>query len=248
MVICQIEKKLNLYNYFLFIFFAGCLQDIPENFSQITYSLLFAIRFIAANKLYSVNVTNATLRADFSDLFAQLLYSIRTLLSWSSILQSENELRPIIESCSQILLIPSAIPQKSKIVAVAIGKIYNFSVQRIVYRISLRFTAQLLLSISNVLRPRFMLECPGIRQLIQSSSTSSHFDKQIALYVQNMAVNCFVLPWLNMPPAAQEFEKRAIALHTFIQNLAQDLLNVDDTTAYSQQDKVIKFLDTAILH
>lgn len=64
------------------------------------------------------------LSADFIDLFAQLLHSIRTLLTWSPILQNENELKSVIENSAQILMPPSNILQESKIVTLAAGNIY----------------------------------------------------------------------------------------------------------------------------
>lgn len=215
--------------FFVFIFFTniGCLQEIPENLSQITYGLIYAIKFIAVNKLHSLNLSNSSLSSNFVEIFAQLLNSIRNLLPWSPILQGENVLKLLINGVAQILMPPSNILQEPKIITLA--------------------AAQLILSISSTIRPRFMLDCPLIKQLIQIGNNLTYLDKQAANYIRFTIVNCFVLPWPNVTNAEQEFEKRALLLQEYIHNLAQDLLNLDNISAgHSQQDKIVKVITTVL--
>lgn len=54
-------------------------------------------------------------------MFSQALNSIRSLLTWSPILQNENELKSLIENVAQILMPPSNILQEPKIITLASG-------------------------------------------------------------------------------------------------------------------------------
>lgn len=209
-------------------FVAGCLQEIPENLSQITYCLIYAIKFIAVNKLHSLSLSNSSLSNNFVEIFAQLLNSIRNLLPWSPILQSENELKSLIENVAQILMPPSNILQEPKIITLA--------------------AAQLILTVSSQIRPRYMLDCPSIKQLIQIGSNLTYLDKQAAALIRNAIVNSFVLPWPNTVSAEQELERRTFMLHQYIHNLAQDLLNLDPvlTAGHNQQEKIVKVITTVL--
>lgn len=149
-------------------------------------------------------------------------------MPWSSILQSENELKSLIENVAQILMPPSNILQEPRIVTLA--------------------AAQLILTVSSQIRPRYMLDCPAIKQLIQIGSNLTYLDKQAAALIRNAIVNCFVLPWPNTPSAEQELERRSFMLHSYIHNLAQDLMNLDVTpsTGHSQQEKIAKVITNVL--
>lgn len=195
----------------------GCCQDVPENVLKITYYLIYIIKFISIHKLHS-NSSNSILSNDFIEMFSQALNSVRSLLTWSPILQHENELKSLIENVAQTLMPPSNILQEPKIVTLA--------------------SAQLLLNISVVLRPRCMLECPAIKQLIQIGIDLNYLDQNAAALIRQMIVNCFVLPWPNLSNAEQELDKRAMMLREYIFNLAQDLLNSDHSIGHEKLDKV----------
>lgn len=194
---------------------------MPKNLSQITYCLIYAIKFIAVNKLHTINFVDSSLSGNFVEIFAQLLNSIRNLLSWSSILQSENELKSLIESVAQILLPPSNILQEPKMITLS--------------------AAQFILTVSSTIRPRYLLDCPSFKQLIQMGSNLAYLDGQAATIIRNAIVNCFVLPWPNVANTDQAFDRRVTLLHEYIHNLSENLLNLDQlATIHSQHDKIIK--------
>lgn len=204
----------------------GYLQEIPKNLSQITYCLIYAIKFIAVNKLHSISYGDSTLSANFVEIFAQLLNSIRNLLPWSPILQSEHELKSLIENVAQILLPPSNLLQEPKMITLA--------------------AAQFLLTVSLVIRPRYMLDCPSFKQLIQMGSHLTYLDQQAATIVRNAIVNCYVLPWPNVSNVDQVFDRRLVLLTDYMQNLSENLLNLDHPAMHNQHDKVIKVITVTL--
>lgn len=224
---CCMKKKPICINNFLCIFQTGCPQEMPKNLSQITYCLIYAIKFIAVNKLHSINLANSSLSNNFVEIFAQLLNSIRNLLPWSPILQSENELKSLIENVAQILMPPSNILQEPKIITLA--------------------AAQLILTVSSTIRPRYILDCPSIKQIIQIGSNLTYLDRQAASIVRNAIVNCFVLPWPNVTNSEQAFDRRMVMLHEYLHCLSENLLNSDHLAmVHSQQDKMIKVITVVL--
>lgn len=69
-------------------------------------------------------------------------------------------------------------------------------------------------------------------------------------FVHQCVVQCFVLPWcLGLSANAtgpgsgeQDMERRAMLLQEYIAGLAYDLLQLDETLASGQQDKVTIFV------
>lgn len=99
----------------------NCCQDVPQSVLKITYYLIYIIKFITGHKLHS-NSSNSILSNDFIEMFSQALNSVRSLLTWSPILQNENELKSLIENVAQTLMPPSNILQEPKIVTLASGE------------------------------------------------------------------------------------------------------------------------------
>lgn len=205
---------------------SGCLQEIPKNLTQITYCIIYAIKFIAVNKLHSISYGDSTLCANFVEIFAQLLNSIRNILPWSSILQSENELKSLIENVTQILLPPSNLLQEPKMITLA--------------------AAQFLLTVSSVIRPRYILDCPSFKQLFQMGNNLTYLDQQASTFIRNAIVNCFVLPWPNTSNADQAFDRRQILLEQYIHSLSENLSNLDHSVMHNQHDKVIKIITVVL--
>lgn len=177
------------------------------------------------NKLHSIS-GDSSLSANFVEIFAQLLNSIRNLLPWSPILQSEHELKSLIENVAQILLPPSNLLQEPKIITLA--------------------AAQFLLTVSSVIRPRYMLDCTSFKQLIQMGSNLTYLDQQAAITARNAIVNCFVLPWPNVPNADQLLDRRQVLLVDYVNKVSENLVNLDHSAMHNQHDKVIKVI-TVIL-
>ncbi|XP_031625440.1 exportin-6-A [Contarinia nasturtii] len=204
----------------------GCLQEIPKNLSQITYCLIYAIKFIAVNKLHSISFGDSSLSTNFVEIFAQLLNSIRNLLPWSPILRSEHELKSLIENVAQILMPPSNLLQEPKMITLA--------------------AAQFLLTVSSVNRPQYMLDCLSFKQLIQMGNNLTYLDQQAATIIRNAIVNCLVLSWPNVSNAEQAFDRRLTLLQEYVHNLSENMLNLDHSVMHNQHDKVIKVI-TVIL-
>lgn len=91
-----------------------------------------------------------------------------------------------------------------------------------------------------MLRPRCMLESLTIKQIIATGCNLTYLDKKAATTIQQAIVNCFVLPWPNISNSEQEFERRAFMLQEYIANLAQDILNIDNTVSLDQHDRIDK--------
>lgn len=175
--------------------------------------------------MHSISYADSSLGGNFVEIFAQLLNSIRNLLPWSPILQSENELKALIENVAQILLPPSNILQEPKMITLS--------------------AAQFLLTVSTAIRPRYMLDCSSFKQIIQMGGNLTYLDQQAASIVRNAIVNCFVLPWPNV--TEQVFDRRTILLAEYIQSIAENLLKLDNlVTAHSQHDKIIKVVTVVL--
>lgn len=186
---------------------------------------MYAIKFIASNKLLSMRYTNSILGGNFVEIFAQLLNCMRNLLTWSPI--GENELKLLIDNVSQILLAPSNAMQEPKLITFA--------------------AAQFLLTVSTAVRPRFMLDCPSFKLLIQAASNLTHLDHRAASIVRNAIVNCLVLAWPNVSNAEQAFDRRTVMLTEYVHSVADNLLKLDDSIAvHSQHDKVVKVVTVVL--
>lgn len=170
-----------------------------------------------------------TLVNGFAETFAQLLNSVRNLLPWSPIIQNENELKSLIEYVAQILLPPSNVVRE-----------FN-------PRLMTLSAAQFLLTVSSNIRPRYLLDCPSFKQLIQHGIQLNHLDDLATKTIRNAIVNSFVLPWPNVPNADQVFDQRANMLEEYINNLSENLLNLDHSAAVaSQHDKIIRVITVVL--
>ncbi|XP_055383125.1 exportin-6-A [Condylostylus longicornis] len=196
-----------------------------ENLLQMTQCLLYTVKFLSSNKIHCLNCENSPLMSDFVELFAQTLSAIRCLLPLSPLLKSETELKQLIENVGSILL-PSS-KQKSRIVSLC--------------------AAQLLLSISSVIKPRFMIECYSITQLIQCGPVLAHLPKPVICAIYETVINCLTLPWQNVPSQQQDFEKRNIALQEYIKCISNDFTDLDYTTMGNGQEQKIITITTSIL-
>ncbi|KAG4078102.1 hypothetical protein HA402_002153 [Bradysia odoriphaga] len=198
---------------------------LPSNLHKMALNLVKAVAFLSRSKLYNLEVSLPQLSSDFAEIYAQILSALRCFLGWSAV-RTETELRPLIENVAFTLLPPSNRAQEPKIVTLA--------------------AAQLLLSITSTLKPRYALECVSLTQLIQCGSNLAHLDSRAVTYTLQSIVNCFVLPWCNVSNADQDFERRGLLLDEYIGCLAKDLIRLDHTLVNGQLDKIIK-ITTSVL-
>lgn len=92
-----------------------------------------------------------------------------------------------------------------------------------------------------MLRSKHILESQSFAQLIQAGNNLTHLDKYAATCTQQSIVNCFVLPWIGVMNAEQDFERRGVLLKEYIECLGQDLLRLDHTVENGQDNKVCFF-------
>lgn len=83
-----------------------------------------------------------------------------------------------------------------------------------------------------------MHECQSFAQLIQSGNNLMHLDKYAGTCVQQSIVNYFVLPWIGVSNAEQDFERRSLLLKEYTECLAHDLMRLDHTVENGQDNKV----------
>lgn len=82
-----------------------------------------------------------------------------------------------------------------------------------------------------MIRPKYLVECHSIIQLIQAGTSLPHLSKQVVVIVYEMLINCFVLPWNNV--TNQDFDKRNLVLQEYVNCLAQDFMSLDSNIANS---------------
>lgn len=209
-----------------------------------------AVTFLSRYKLHNLKVSLPQLTTDFIEFYAQILSALRSYLLWSPALRSDIVLKPLIENVAYTLLPPSTSTQEPKIVTLAAGKNISFGILLSVYQIFIvcvHFcTAQLLLSITGITRPKYALDSTSMQQLIQAGHNLYHMDKHAVMCVHQTIVNCFVLPWPYVTNADQDFERRGHLLQEYVGVLAQDLLRLDHTAASGQQDKIVKVTTTVL--
>lgn len=83
-------------------------------------------------------------------------------------------------------------------------------------------------------------------QLVDIGHNLTHLDKHVVVIVQQIIVNCFVLPWTNVANNDQNFQERGRLLHDYTSRLATDLLSLDMSYGQLQQEKMVT-VTTALL-
>lgn len=176
----------------------GCF----ENLLQLTQCLLYFVKFFMQRR-ECMQIRHNSLRQYFVEMFPQVLQALRSLLSLSVFHKPENELRELVDQVGQLLQPSSTMEQQ--IVCLA--------------------AAQFLLSVTSVIRPKYMLEIPSIVRLVQFGPNLRHLPAPVQSVTYEMIINCFVLPWQNVPNQEQEFEKRGLVLNEYVTNLGHDIFS-----------------------
>lgn len=81
-----------------------------------------------------------------------------------------------------------------------------------------------------------MIENRFVMQLVQSNL--SHLDKLVAINIQKMICNSFLLPWTGIATQDQNYERRSYLMQEYINFLALDLTRIDHTQNFGQDVKV----------
>lgn len=155
--------------------------------------------------LYNFDVISCN---DLIELQAQLISSVRNLmLMRTEIYENHNEIFQLVESVMQIIL-PSY---------------YGLIEPQLV----LNASSQLMITISRIIRPNYLLKNSFFLQLLQSDL--SRFDPQIRLLIKKIVFNALILPYsthaVNLTEE-QEYEKRREILHQYVAFISYKFLSM----------------------
>lgn len=139
----------------------SCSERVSEFVLTVAISLVLTVKFLATKKPYKMPTFNEEIQSDFAETLAQMLAALRGLLPWSTVLKFDASVNSLIDVVVQILL-PTETPEP-KIVTLA--------------------AAQLLLSISSIMRPNGLQEQSGMLQMIQAGRNLPHLDRQTSQLV-----------------------------------------------------------------
>ncbi|XP_055587091.1 exportin-6-A isoform X2 [Uranotaenia lowii] len=167
-------------------------------------------------ELFFVHVPG--LATEIVEVVGQTLSTLRSLLLVMHIPFGESEMMHFVGSIPRFL----TPPQK---------------VRKVQLRTLTSAAAQLLLSVSVNLRPKYLVQL--IKPLVQSDLR--HLDRTTAVTVRRAVCNCFVLPWANCSASEQNFEGRAALLQEYIAFIASDLIRLDLTHTLSSTNTVIDY-------
>ncbi|XP_021696427.1 exportin-6-A isoform X2 [Aedes aegypti] len=165
------------------------------------------------------------LAGELADVIGQTLITLRSLLIVTHIPFGEAEMMHFL-GCIPRFLSP---PQK---------------VKRDQLKTLTSAAAQLLLSVSANLRPKYLVQL--IKPLVHSDLR--HLERSTALTMRLAICNCFVLPWAGCSAAEQNFEGRAALLQEYIAFIAGDLIRLDlghtfsssnPSLDYGQEEKIV---------
>lgn len=145
---------------------------------------------------------------DLIELQAQLISSVRNLmLMRTEIYENHNEIFQLVESTMQIIL-PSY---------------YGLVEPQLI----LNAASQLMITISGIIRPNYLLKNSSFLQLLQSDL--SRFDSQIRLLIKRIVFNALILPYsthaVNLTEE-QEYEKRREILHQYVAFISYKFLSM----------------------
>lgn len=172
-----------------------------------------------------------SLAGDLVDVIGQTLVTLRSLLLVAHIPFGEAEMMHFV-SCIPRFLSP---PQK---------------VKKDQLKVLTSAAAQLLLSISATLRPKYLVQI--IKPLVQSDLR--HLERTTALTVRRSICNCFVFPWVGCTAQEQNFEGRTALLQEYVAFIAGDLIRLDmghtfSTNValnYGQEEKIVSVATTVL--
>ncbi|KAL1399746.1 hypothetical protein pipiens_007958 [Culex pipiens pipiens] len=168
------------------------------------------------------------LAGEMVDVVSQTMITLRSLLLVAHIPFGEAEMMHFV-GCIPRFLLP---PQK---------------VKRDQLRMLTSAAAQLLLSVSANLRPKYLVQ--AIKPLVHSDLR--HLERPTALTVRRAICNCFVLPWAGCSVPEQNYEGRAALLQEYIAFIAGDLIRLDlghgfsnggttnPSLDYGQEEKIV---------
>lgn len=210
-------------------FFIG--EEFFKNFSTIQDTLKRLCHMaIYSNKmkLYHVQTAaNSVLRADFIEVHAQTLATIKAFCHWlfqyyCETLQNNHQKDDFTLSITSLVeatvpILTSQTPEKVRHSAV-----------------------HLFLSVTATVRPSFLFTLAPVRQLFESSTRGDlhNLPLETQLLAYRSLGNILLLPWPNVSDADQEWVKRSEHYEVFILSLSLTLKRICSTTGFSDHKEI----------
>lgn len=186
-------------------------DERSQSISVIIRSIIYALKISNRKKLYLYNFANPSVTTDLIELQAQMITSVRSLLLLRQDVIDE-EVFDLITSMAPVLL-PSQFNVEEPLVIT-------------------NATAQLMLTITNGIRPSFAFKHPTILELIQSNLSHQH-DKHVRLSIKRIVFNVLLLPYSKIAinqVEEQEYEKRGQFLQQYVSFVSNKFLLMDITS------------------
>lgn len=173
-------------------------EERNNSITNIIRTCILTLKLSNQKKLHLYSCFDLISRNDLIELQAQLVSSVRNLmLMRTEIYENHNEIFQLVESVMQIIL-PSH---------------YGLIEPQLV----LNASCQLMITISGIIRPNYLIKNSFFLQLLQSDL--SRFDPQIRLLIKKIVFNALILPYsthaVNLTEE-QEYEKRREILHNYV--------------------------------
>lgn len=193
-----------------------CSDRISEQVRAVAVSLVLTVKFLATKRPHLMRGSSVLfseeIQADFVETFAQTLSALRGLLPCAISLKIETHIASLVDLVAQVLLAGTGrgvAQREPQLVRLASGN--------------------LLLSITNVLRPADFTGTPGVKTLIQMGMelcAAGEDDKQVAVTFYKAVCNSLMLPWHGGENGVdQRYEERAKRLEEFLlHNLGAQML------------------------
>jgi hypothetical protein len=190
--------------------------DRNNSIINVIKTCILTLKLANQKKLHLLCNFDANLKSDIIELQAQLFSSVRILmLMRTEIYENHNEIYELIDSTLHTVLpIKFGLVEPPLVVNAA---------------------AQLLITITEILRPNYFLKNPLVQELLHSDL--SHFDAQTRLLVKQIIFNFCVLPYNQIAVNhinEQEYEKRSGILQQYVIFISYKFLASNNTDTPTQ--------------
>lgn len=196
-------------------------EERNNSIINIIRTCILTLKLSNQKKLHLYNFDIGS-RNDLIELQAQLLSSVRNLmLVRTEVYENHNEIFQLVESVMQIIL-PSC---------------YGLIEPPLV----LNAATQLMITISGIIRPNYLLKNSFFQQIFQSDL--SRFDAQIRLLIKKIVFNALILPYGSIAvnlTEEQEYDKRREILQQYVAFTSYKFLsmtvNEDPSNALAREE------------
>lgn len=212
-----------------------CSEKVSASLGRLIEDLVKLVEMVSSasgDPLEYFFVHLSPIAGDLVDVVGQTLITLRSLLLVTHIPFGEAEMMRFV-GCIPRFLSPPQKVRKDQLKTLSSA------------------AAQLLLSVSANLRPKYLVQL--IKPLVHSDLR--HLERSTASTVRRAICNCFVLPWAGCSVPEQNFEGRAALLQEYIAFIAGDLIRLDLGHAfnasnfsldYGQEEKIVSVAATVL--